>query len=445
MILKARCMYFVLGLLLLPWLTAMAQTPADRTITMRIVVSEEVSATPDWEQTVRDAVSDVSTIYEKNFQIRWEILDIVHAEWAASPNLEHELENLSRNSLLGEADVLIEIYSLKCRTQKQRFKQGWARPFGFQAIVMTGCKQKGGLPLEQILSHELAHLFGAFHVAEDVPSVMGGGRADQFDSHNRRIIELMRDFDFSQGVAGLSTEKQRAWSAIYAEVNHADESNILALAIRNNGQQLALLGKNDEAIVQFREAIKIDDTIASAHQVLGIILARQQNFEAAMVEFQKAVHLDPTNALIHINIATALSNQKQWDEAAGEYLLAIKLDPDNAVAHQELGELELNRGALDKAIAHSREAIRIDPQHAKAYADLGTALSMQGKLEEGVVELREAIRLDPEQGVAHGNLGFNLSQQGRWAEAISAYHEALRINPNDARNRINLENALRQQ
>ncbi len=70
-------------------------------------------------------------------------------------------------------------------------------------MVSTGCYEttifKDLAPPEAVLSHELAHLFGAFDPAMTVDSVMRGGSADRFDEQTIRVLRLTRNFDFSRG------------------------------------------------------------------------------------------------------------------------------------------------------------------------------------------------------------------------------------------------------
>src|SRR5437867_10204125 len=81
--------------------------PADvRTITMRVAADGSYRALPDWEAALRSTVQVVSDIYEKHFQVRFVILDIVSftAPPLGSPN---RLERMIADVPIGQADLLI--------------------------------------------------------------------------------------------------------------------------------------------------------------------------------------------------------------------------------------------------------------------------------------------------------------------------------------------------
>ena len=54
-----------------------AQPGELRTVTMRLAADDTYRAQPNWEANLRATVATVSAIYERNFQIRFVILDIV--------------------------------------------------------------------------------------------------------------------------------------------------------------------------------------------------------------------------------------------------------------------------------------------------------------------------------------------------------------------------------
>src|SRR5262245_40951418 len=207
--------------------------PADvRTLTIRAAPDGSYRAQPNWEADLRTNVAAVSALYEKTFRIRFVLLDIVR--WAAAPrgDFVRQTSKLMADVPPGPADLVVA-FSGRCEGNKA----GWTVLFDRYAVVTSGC----GTPTtnqataQAILSHELAHLFGAFHPDSNVESVMRGGPADRFDDQTTRILRLTRDFDFSRGVTSLSPETRRAWSVTYAEGHASGEPNPLAAAFAQAG------------------------------------------------------------------------------------------------------------------------------------------------------------------------------------------------------------------
>ena len=168
---------------------------------------------------------------------------------------------------------------------------------------------------------------------------------------------------------------------------------------------------------------------AVAHYNRGVDLQEQGKLEEAVAEYRTAIRLNPGYAEAHVNLGHALFNQWKLEEAVAELRTAIRLQPDDADAHYNLGTALVAQGKFEEGTAEFREAIRLKPDFAYAHSNLGAALKVQGKLEESVAELRAAIRLKPDYADAHRNLGATLVAQGKREEAVAEYRAAIRIEP----------------
>ncbi|MBF0608313.1 MAG: tetratricopeptide repeat protein [Magnetococcales bacterium] len=135
----------------------------------------------------------------------------------------------------------------------------------------------------------------------------------------------------------------------------------------NKGASLSTLGLIDEAIAQYREAIRIKPDYATAHNNLG----------------------------------NALSAKGLIDEAIAQYREAIRIKPDYADAYYNLGIALYANGLIDEAIAQYREAIRIKPDLADAYYNLGNALKAKGLIDEAITAYENFIRYAPPQYAGH--------------------------------------------
>ena len=82
--------------------------------------------------------------------------------------------------------------------------------------------------------------------------------------------------------------------------------------------------------------VKIQPADASAHVTLGIVLAIQGRNDGAVREFREAVRLDPGYAQAHDNLGIVLARLGQSEEAAGQYREALQLQPDYPDAQSNL-------------------------------------------------------------------------------------------------------------
>ncbi|XVN42239.1 MAG: tetratricopeptide repeat protein [Candidatus Rickettsia vulgarisii] len=65
----------------------------------------------------------------------------------------------------------------------------------------------------------------------------------------------------------------------------------------DNGYELYLLGKYEEAIVELNKVIALDPKNIEVYILKGITLTNLGKYEEAIVEYNKAIKLDPDNPL----------------------------------------------------------------------------------------------------------------------------------------------------
>jgi serine/threonine protein kinase/Flp pilus assembly protein TadD len=196
----------------------------------------------------------------------------------------------------------------------------------------------------------------------------------------------------------------------------------------NLGNVLHDAGRTDEAIAEYREALRLKKGYGLAHNGLGNALKAKGRTDEAIAEFQEALRLQPDNAAAHFNLAGALYDRRQFDEAIEQCRETIRLKKHLAEAHNTLGNALREKGRLGEAVAAYQEAIRIKKDHALAHYNMGIALATEGRLDDAITELGEAIQLKKDFADAHYNLGQAFQYKGRVDEAIAEYRETLRIN-----------------
>ena len=139
-------------------------------------------------------------------------------------------------------------------------------------------------------------------------------------------------------------------------------------------------------------------------------LGGQGKLDEAIAEYRTAIRLQPDYATLHDNLGAALERQGKLDEAIAEYRTAIRIQPDFANAHNNLGTRLYWQGKLDEAIAEYRAAIRAPARPRHAHNGLGWALERQGKLDEAIAEYRTDIRSSPITTEAHNSLAWALAK-----------------------------------
>jgi tetratricopeptide (TPR) repeat protein len=165
----------------------------------------------------------------------------------------------------------------------------------------------------------------------------------------------------------------------------------------------------------------------TAKLLLGRYHAAEGKQDLALAEYQEALKLAPQQPGIHLAIAEVYSNQLQWPRAIEEYQAELALDPANNIALAELGHAMTEAHDANNAGPVLRQALHADPGNAKAYTDLGKVCEMQGESEKAIQAYESALRYDPSQLNLHYKLSRLYQKQGQTEQAnkeLAAFREA---------------------
>jgi Tfp pilus assembly protein PilF len=141
-----------------------------------------------------------------------------------------------------------------------------------------------------------------------------------------------------------------------------------------------------------------------AHNSLGRAFEQEQRLEEAVAEFREALRLAPNHTEAHYNLGTTAYTLGRIDEAIGHYENALRTNPDYAKAHNNLAAALSRKGSFDAAIRHFSETLRIDPHHANAHFNLAVLLERQGRDAEAMRHYSEVLRIDPDDAEARSRL-----------------------------------------
>ena len=134
--------------------------------------------------------------------------------------------------------------------------------------------------------------------------------------------------------------------------------------------------------VLWKHAITLDQESSIAHNQLGNVLADRNALEEAIEQYRQALRINPANAGAQYNLAMALDDRGDLDGAIQHYEDTLRLDPTHAYAHNNLGAILFQRGELDRAIDHFQQALKARPELAQARDNLSRALAVRAKTEK---------------------------------------------------------------
>ena len=192
----------------------------------------------------------------------------------------------------------------------------------------------------------------------------------------------------------------------------------------NLGEALREHGEVDEAIKEFREAIRLNpnDGLERAAD-LGLALGFKEQFDEAISRRHKAIRLWPNDSDVHVRYARTLEAMGKRHEAIAERHAVLGIGPDDPDLRAQ------TQKELDPAVAEHREATRFRSSDFWVHAHARERFAGSGKLDEAIEEHRTAVLLKANDSGVHSNLAATLEMQGKNEEAIVERRTVLPSNP----------------
>lgn len=230
-------------------------------------------------------------------------------------------------------------------------------------------------------------------------------------------------------------EKLFASGAQLLKDGKLDEAEKSFLQVLRQGGKSALLHHNlgivyqqqkahDNAILQFREAIRLQPNFGEARLLLGYSLLSLAKSAEAVKELERAVTLLPKQAEARLQLAKAYERTDNWFGVVDQFRALREIDPKNGEYAYQLGK------AYDKLSEwSSRNIVRVDSGSARLYQTLGQNYLLQGKYELAVVEYQRAINADPKLPELHLALALIFLEQKKIEEAQQEIAQELKLVP----------------
>ncbi len=214
-----------------------------------------------------------------------------------------------------------------------------------------------------------------------------------------------------------------------------DEDPAYAQSYSGLADTYALLGDWQYAVMTPKEALpkakaaaikalELDGTLGEAHNSLAFCLdGFDWDFDSAGKEFRRAIELNPSYATAHHWYAWHLSLLGKYDDAIAEMREAENLDPLSLIINADLAELLVLAHSYDESIRQSRKTIELDPDFALAHSQLGQAYLQKYLNDEAIVELQKAVQLSGSSPTVVANLARAYVAAGKRSEAVKLLND----------------------
>jgi tetratricopeptide (TPR) repeat protein len=193
-----------------------------------------------------------------------------------------------------------------------------------------------------------------------------------------------------------------------------------AVAFHILGEQLQAAGRDDEAAVALREAVRRGNS--RANYPLGVALINRRDYVGAIDRLDAFVQTSGQRMAV------------RWLEPApGEIVTAQLL----------MGRAYLTQGDGDRAAAQADAVLRVYPRHVEAHALLGAARFRQQRWPEVIAAYGPYLAARPRDVDALINIGVASVATGAIDDAVGAFERAAAVEPQNERARRLLEMAQR--
>lgn len=202
------------------------------------------------------------------------------------------------------------------------------------------------------------------------------------------------------------------------------------------GQALLKDKKFQEAVLEFRSALQIDDKLAEAHWGLANAYEGLQRYQEAFEEMRATASLDPNHLDVRVKLGNYyLVGAKHSSAALGEAERLAKevldKDPNHIEGHILMGGVLFAQDKKQEAFAELNRAIELNPQRVESYLSLARFYVLTNDIATAETIYQRAISVSGGSAMAHYEYGKFLVGAQRIDEAEAAFQKAIQVEPSN--------------
>jgi predicted TPR repeat methyltransferase/thioredoxin-like negative regulator of GroEL len=252
---------------------------------------------------------------------------------------------------------------------------------------------------------------------QDAISLHQEGHADQAIIQYKLILNSYPEHAMVHHLLGITLaqcgEIKRALSTLNRanelQPNHPIYLSSLANAYRRNAD-------NEQAILYFEQALKLNPNLVSAHNNLALIFFKSEPNRAEK-HFRAALDVMPEHVDANYNLGLLLSNSNKH-KAKDYFERACHSDHAFIPARYQLAQLYHSEKSFRKALKWYQAVVALDADHANALSKIGLIYLEQDDTDRGLDFLERAHRLDPDLDDIHHNLACVYHHLKRYDDAV---------------------------
>ncbi len=347
--------------------------------------------------------------------------------------------------------------ALIARIEEQRGRQGAAREIYEKAIALDTSNSDATLGAARMVLLEGAYRDALARFQTVLDSTLQPGA--ELDVSGKPKAEVQAKLGAAEAL--LAMGKPEEARQMLADL--LSEEPVSADVELWQGKVAEGLGKSQDAVKHFRNAIKLEPTsvrgymalaqhysstkrpgeavailgeaeknveiTAEVRRLVGWAELQRNHIDDAIEEFTRALEMEPRDSSAQFGLAISFRRKWRLEDAAAALAKVEALDAKFPGLALEKGRLAEASGDMEAATASYRQALADSPDDAPLKSRMGAVLVLTGKYEEAEKLLQEVLDVQPYSAEAEHYLGRIELERGQVESARQRFLRAARLDP----------------
>ncbi len=171
----------------------------------------------------------------------------------------------------------------------------------------------------------------------------------------------------------------------------------------------------------YHQILNLNAESAEADMLAGEAYDEMRDHEDAIQQFRNAVKSDPKVPGVHFGLGYLLWTQSQYEEAAEQFRLEVENQPDDAesIAYWADSNVRLNRADIARPLVE--RALKLNPHQELPWLDRGILNAQEGNNDDAFHDFQTAEKIAPSDVQVHWRLARLYQSLGKRAEAQAEF------------------------
>jgi tetratricopeptide (TPR) repeat protein len=180
-------------------------------------------------------------------------------------------------------------------------------------------------------------------------------------------------------------------------------------------------GKYEDAIIHFKESIKLDHNFYAAYIALGQAYRANRDIVNAQNTYNQAKKINPKDPRSYEGLGALFVELKQYGEAIGEYEGGLKVDSTNLGLLNGLGYVYTKTREYDRALSYYFKSLEYEPDDIETMFAIANVYKEKGEPNNAVSYLESVRDKKPELTQVRKKLAETYYDLGRYDDAAQEY------------------------